>query len=47
MAYKEVPRMEIKEVIRRWQAGASPGEIASGTRLSRNTVRKYLAAAQA
>ena len=41
MAYREVSRMEIPEVIRRWQAGASPGRIATGTGLSRNTARKY------
>ena len=46
MAYREVPRMEIKEIIRRWQAGESPRQIAAGTGLSRNTVRKYLAAAR-
>ena len=39
--------MEIAEVIRRWQAGASAQRIASGTGLSRNTVRKYVAAAKA
>ena len=39
--------MEIKEIIRRWQAGEVPRQIASGTGLSRNTVRKYLAAARA
>ncbi len=44
MAYREVPRMEIREVIRRWQAGVSQGRIVSGAGLSRNTVRKYLAA---
>ena len=47
MAYREVPRMEIREVIRRWQAGVSQGRIVAGTGLSRNTVRKYLAAAKA
>ena len=46
MAYREVPRMEIQEVIRRWQAGNSQRQIAAGTGLSRDTVRKYLAAAQ-
>ena len=46
MAYREVPRMEIKEIIRRWQAGEGPRQIAAGTGLSRNTVRKYLAAAR-
>ena len=39
--------MEIKEIIRRWQAGEVPRQIAYGTGLSRNTVRKYQAAAQA
>ena len=39
--------MEIKEIIRRWQAKEGPGQIAFGTGLSRNTVRKYLGAAQA
>ena len=46
MAYREVSMMEIKEIIRRWQAGESPGRIAFGTGLSRNTVRKYLAATE-
>ena len=39
--------MEIAKVIRRWQAGPDPQQIALGTGLSRNTVRKYLAAARA
>ncbi len=39
--------MELQEVIRRWQAGNSLQQIASGTGLSRDTVRKYVAAAQA
>ena len=34
MAYREVSRMEIKEIIRRWQAGEVPGRIAFGTGLS-------------
>ena len=38
--------MEISEVIRRWQAGNSQRSIATGTGLSRETVRRYLAAAQ-
>ena len=42
MAYKEVLRVEIQEVIRRWQAGGSQRQIAEGTGLSRATVRKYL-----
>ena len=47
MAYKEVSRMEIPEVIRRWHGGEiSLRHIASGTGLSRDTVRKYVAAAE-
>ena len=45
MAYKEVSPVDIVEVIRRWQEGNSQRHIASGTGLSRDTVRKYLAAA--
>ena len=47
MAYKEVLRVEIQEVIRLWQAGGSQRQIADGTGLWRATVRKYLAAAAA
>ena len=47
MAYREVLRLEIAEVVRRWQAGNSQRNIASGTGLSRGTVRKYLAAKEA
>ena len=46
MAYKEVLRVEIQEVIRRWQAGKSQRQIAEGTGLPRATVRKYLAVAK-
>ena len=45
MAYKEVLRVEIQEVIRRWQAGSSQRQIVEGTGLSRATVRKYVSAA--
>ena len=38
--------MGIAEVLRRWQARNSQRNIASGTGLSRDTVRKYLAAAK-
>ena len=38
--------MEIKEIIRRWQAGDSLRHIAVGTGLSRDTVRKYVVAAR-
>ena len=47
MAYREVSRMDIVEIIRRWQAGTGQQRIASGTGLFRNTVRKYMAAAKA
>ena len=46
MAYKEALRVEIPEIIRRWQAGDSQRKIASGTGLSRDTIAKYVAAAQ-
>ena len=38
--------METSEVIRRWQRGISLRHIASGIGLSRDTVRKYVAAAE-
>ena len=46
MAYKEVLRVEIAEVIRRWQAGESQRHIAEGTGLARDTVSKYIASAE-
>ena len=46
MAYKEVSRVNVTEVIRRWQVGESQRQTASATGLSRDTVRKYVAAAQ-
>ena len=45
MAYREVSRVEIAEVVRRWQSGSSQRQIATGTGLSRATVRRYIAAA--
>ena len=39
--------MDISEVIRRWQAGNSWRHIASGTGLSKDTVGKYISAAEA
>ena len=44
MVYKEVSRVGLAEVIRRWQAGSSQRHIASGTGLSRDTVRNYMVA---
>ncbi len=45
MGYRELHRMEIEEVVRRWQIGESQRAIARATGLARETVRKYLAAA--
>jgi transposase len=45
MGYRELSRMEIVEVVRRWQAGESQRGIARATGLARETVSKYLAAA--
>ncbi len=47
MAYREVLSVEIQEIIRRWQEGLSQRRIASGTGLSRVTVRRYVEAAEA
>ncbi len=46
MAYKEVSRVEITEVIRQWQAGRGIREVARSTGLARNTIRKYILTAQ-
>lgn len=46
MAFQEVSRVEIKEVIRQWQAGSSLRGISRATGLSRTTVRKYILAAE-
>ena len=47
MAFREVHRMQVIEVIRRWQQGESQRAIARATGLSRNTVEKYVRAARA
>jgi hypothetical protein len=46
MAYEEVSRVEVTEMIRRWQAGATIRGLARATGLSRNTIKKYILAAQ-
>jgi predicted transcriptional regulator len=46
MAYKEVSRVEITEVIRQWQAGRGIREVTRSTGISRNTIRKYILTAQ-
>jgi len=46
MAFKEVSRVEVTEIVRRWQAGATIRGLASATGLSRTTVKKYVQAAE-
>src|SRR6266480_4628799 len=46
MGYRELSRMEIVEVIRRWQLGESQRAIARATGVARETVSKYLRAAE-
>jgi transposase len=45
MGYREKGRMEIVELVRRWQAGEAEREIARQTGMARATVNKYLVAA--
>jgi transposase len=47
MGYREKSRMDMVELVRRWQAGESERAIARQTRTARATVNKYLAAARA
>jgi len=47
MGYREVTMLEIKEVLRRWCAGAAKKRIAAQLGLDIKTVRRYLRAAQA
>lgn len=47
MGYREVRRMELQEVLRRWQAGESQRAIANALGLARMTVEKYVRAAVA
>lgn len=46
MAFKEVSRVEVTEILRRWQGGSGVRTLARATGLSRNTVRKYIQAAE-
>jgi transposase len=46
MGYREVGLMQVVEVLRRWQAHESVRAIVRGTGIARNTVRKYLHAAE-
>lgn len=47
MAYREVSRVEMQEVVRRWQAGEGLRAIARSLGRSRATVQKYVRAAEA
>ena len=46
MAYRELRMIEVKEVLRRYEAGQSLRQIARETGLDRKTVRRYVAAAK-
>lgn len=46
MAFKEVSRVEVIEIIRRWQTNTSLRGLARATGLSRKTIKKYLQAAE-
>ena len=46
MAFKEGSRVEVIEIIRRWQVNTSLRGLARATGLSRKTVKKYLQAAE-
>jgi transposase len=46
MAYEEVSRVEVTEIIRRWQTGATIRGLARISGLSRNTIKKYIQAAK-
>ena len=46
MAYREVSRMEVTELVRRWQVGESQRTIARSVGLARATVQKYVHGAE-
>jgi len=46
MGYRELSRMEMVEVVRRWQMGESHRAIARASGVARETVKKYLNAAE-
>jgi transposase len=46
MTYRELTMIDVKEVLRRWAAGHSNRQIARDTGTDRDTVRRYLSAAQ-
>ncbi len=46
MVYREVHRLELRELLRNWQARESIRTIAGSTGLARDTVDEYLSAAE-
>lgn len=46
MAFKEVSRVEVLELLRRWQVGGSCRGLSRATGLSRSTVEKYIRVAE-
>src|SRR6188768_1972336 len=46
MTYRELTMIDVREVLRRWAAGHSQRQIARETGTDRNTVARYIAAAQ-
>ena len=46
MGYRELSRMHVQEVVRRWQASESQRAIARAMGLSRVTARRYIAEAE-
>jgi transposase len=47
MGYRELGMVELREIVRRWQAGEGVRAIARGTGMDRKTIAEYLRAAQA
>jgi hypothetical protein len=46
MGYRELGMVELREIVRRWQAGEGVRAIARGTGMDRKTIAEYLRAAQ-
>src|SRR6187549_2661689 len=46
MTYRELTMIDVREVLRRWSAGHSQRQIARETGADRDTVARYIAAAQ-
>ena len=46
MSYRELPMIDVKEMLRRWSAGHSDRKIGRETGTDRKTVQRYTAAAK-